>query len=166
MRKWWIVPLIMIAALAIGVVGAAWSQRPIIEYTFAGCPDTFNSLSGPMGIRLKIKNTGNIYSRLNLILTVKNANISSNTLEQYIIPNGTQLKMLCDLPSVMETYHEYFVYIEPVNDPENFTANLAIENLADWSVPNGFICKFLEPHGYNTRLTYNKTDDTKYELIQ
>ena len=165
MRKWWIVPAIMIVTVTIGLIGGAWSQRPIIEYTFEGFTDTFDSQYGSMEVWLKIKNTGAIYARLNLVLVVENANISLNKIEQGMECNGTHLRINCDLPSGMEAYDECLVSIQPKNHFANFTLDLEIENLADWSIPNGFIGQFLEPHAYSTHLVYNRTDSTTYKLI-
>ena len=165
MRKWWIIPVIMIATLIIGLIGAAWSQRPIIEYSFTDYPDTFDLQYGLMGVWLKIKNTGISYAKLNFVLTVKNANISLSEIKPSMEYNGTQLKIHYDLPSGMEVYDEHYVKIEPINNPENFTLELKIENLTDWSIPNGVIRQFLERHGYITHLEYNRTDTTTYELV-
>lgn len=156
----------MIITVAITLVGAAWSQRPIIEYTLSDYPDTFDlRLNSRMGVWLKIKNTGVTYAMLNLVVTVKNANIIMDSIEQGMTYNGTQLKIHYDLSSGMETYDEHYIEIEPIDNPENFTVDLKIENLADWSIPKGLIGKFLEPHDYVNHIAYKGTDTATYELI-
>jgi hypothetical protein len=162
MSKWWIVPTIMIGTLITGLFGGAWSQRPIIEYTFLNYPENFDL---QMSVDLGIRNTGRSYAKLNFVLTVENANISLSKIELGMTYNGTQLKVNYDLPSEMSAYTEKHVDIQPINNPMNFTLTLGIENLADWSIPNGFISHFLEPHGYVTYLTYNRTDATTYKLV-
>jgi len=165
MGKWWIVPLIMIVGIILGLIGGAWSQRPIVEYSFVNYPDQFDFEGGSMSIEFEVKNTGNTYAKLNLVIITRYANISVEKIEPWMEYNITQLKIHADLPSHMETYNYYSMDIKPVNNPQNFTLQYSIENKADLSIPNGIIGKFLEPHGYMTQLIYNRTDTTVYELI-
>ena len=164
MRKWWIVPLIMIVGITFGLLGGAWSQRPIVEYSFVNYPDQFDFEVGSMSITFEVKNTGNTYAKLDLIIMTRYANVSVEKIESGMEYNITQLKIHVDLPSHMETCNYYSVDIKPVNNPQNFTIQYSIENRADLSIPNGIIGKFLEPHPYVTQLTYNRTDTTIYEL--
>jgi hypothetical protein len=166
MSKWWIVPTIMIVTIILGLIGAAWSMRPIIEYTMLGYPENFDSKNEPLiGVDLSIKNTGKSYAKVNLVLIVESANISLSNLELGMTCNGTQLKIVYDLSNDMNTNTEKHVNIQPTNNPRNFTIDLKIENEANWDIPNGVICHFLEPHGYVTHLMYDRTDSTVYKLV-
>jgi hypothetical protein len=164
LSKWCIIPLLTIIGLLGAFVGWLYSQRPIIEYSLPNCPETFDFQYTSLSLTLEIRNTGNSYSKLRLILTVENANISLNQVEPGTTCNGTYLIINYDLPSRMENYNMVYVNIEPLDSPQNFTIDLTIENLADWSFPGGWICHWLEPHGYITHLIYNRTDTTTYEL--
>ena len=164
----------MIVGIILGLLGGAWSQRPVVEYSFVNYPDQIDFQSGSMSIEFEVKNTGNTYAKLSLVIMTRYANISIGKIEPWIKYNvtqssveynATQLEICVDLPSHMETSNYYWVDINPDNNPQNFTIQYSIDNMADWSLPNGLIGKFLELHDYITQLTYKKTDTTTYELI-
>jgi len=168
MKKWQATILVTIILFIITLLGAGWSQRPIIDYYMDGLEDSFTFHGYPMIVNLKYQNRGNIDASLKLVITVTNANITVNSLEPWIEYNETQVKFNVAAISHMETYSSYAVNIYPVGDPQNFTITYTIEDTSNGLSINGMISHlFLEPHGYSAVFAlYNKTDTNTYEWLK
>jgi len=167
-RKWQVTILVTIILFILGVLGAGWSQRPIIDYYIDGLKDNFTFYGYPMGINLMCRNRGNIDASLKLIVTVANANITVDSLEPWIEYNETQVKFNVAAIAHMETYSSYAVNIYPVGEPQNFTITYTIEDTSGALSINGMISHlFLEPHSYSpVYAVYNKTATDTYEWLK
>lgn len=161
--------LVAILAIIFGLIGAGWSQRPIIDYKIdrldAGYATYYNQ---PMSISIKARNRGNIDALLYLVVTVTNANITVNDPEPWMKINGTQSKFIVTLPRLMENYVTYTLNINPIDDSQNFTIRYTIEDMSSFTPINGMISRlFLEPHGsYPIYALYNRTDVDTYRLVK
>ncbi|MEM3731208.1 MAG: hypothetical protein QW667_04115 [Candidatus Bathyarchaeia archaeon] len=168
MKKWQISLLVTIIIFIIGLAGAGWSQRPIIDYYMDGLEDNFTFRGYPMTINLKYRNRGSIDASLKLVVTTINANITVDKTEPWIEYNETQVKFNVAAISHMDVYASHSVNIYPVGNPHNFTIKYTIEDSSNyWSI-NGVISHlFLESHGYfPTYVVYNRTDTNTYEWIK
>lgn len=168
MKKWQITILVTVIIFVIGLAGAGWSQRPIIDYYMSGLQDSFTFHGYSMTVNLKYQNRGNIDASLKLVVTVTNANMTVNDLEPWIEYNETQVKFNVAATSHMDAYSSYAVNIYPVGDPQNFTITYTIEDTSNgWSI-NGMISHlFLEPHNYfPTYAMYNRTDTDTYQWLK
>jgi len=167
MRKWLITTIVTIILFIVGLAGAGWSQRPIIDYKMDGILDTLNLEYETLRISLTYRNRGNVDASLLLVIRVKNANITIDKKEPWITYNETQVKFHVAAPSHMETYSSQVVTVTPVGNPQNFTIVYTIENVSGWSISGIISQLFLELHPYYpTQATYNKTDSTNYELLK
>jgi hypothetical protein len=152
----------LIGLLLVGLVVWAWSERPIVEYGMFGHWHGFDSKLSEipgMTLPLKIRNIGNSHAKLNVILEAVNANIIWISDEPFLGNNGTRLVINCDLPNGMSSYRMWEVNIT-IPDPahiQSFELYLTVQNLADWSLPDGFISHFLEANGTQDRLRYHRT---------
>jgi hypothetical protein len=166
-KKWQATILVTIILFIITLLGAGWSQRPIIDYYMGGLEDSFTFHGYPMIVNLKYQNRGNIDASLKLVVTVTNANITVTSLEPWIEYNETQVKFNVAAISHMETYSSYAVNISPVDNPQNFTITYTIEDTTGGLI-NGMISHlFLEPHGYSPiYAVYNRTDINTYEWLK
>jgi len=160
--------ILFIVGLVFSLLGAGWSQRPIIDYYMDGLKDSFTFHGYSMTINLKYQNRGNIDASLKLVVTVTNANITVNSLEPWIEYNETQVKFNVAAIGHMPTYSSYAVNIYPVGIPQNFTITYTIEDTSNGLSINGMISHlFLEPHGYSPIFAlYNKTDTNTYEWLK
>jgi len=167
MRKWQVTLLVTVLLAVLGMVGAGWSLRPVIDYYMDGVDDTVNFQWGPLKVSLKFRNRGEVDSSLLLLVAVRNANISVDKIEPWMTYNETQVIFRVNARSRMEAYRSYDVNIRPVGDPQNFTITYTIEDVSGSSI-SGIISRlFLEPHPYfATYALYNKTDATTYELLK
>lgn len=167
MKKWWIVPLLMILVPLCGFPIWLWSMRPVVTYTLGDYPEMLSPYNTSFSVQMAIKNTGSVFAMVDLILSADNANISVSLLEIGMECNGTHLIVHYDLPNQMDTEYTHYANIEPLDGPQNFTLNLTLDysRALDWSFPNGWIRHWLEPHGYVTHLTYNRTETGGYQLL-
>jgi len=166
MKVWQKTAIITIALFILGVLGAGWAYRPIIYYKIDDPPSTVDFNYEQMKLEVKSRNRGRVDISLLLILTVKNANISVQETKPWIKCNGTELKMHILLRSGMENYRTYEVYIQPVDDPQNFTIRFSIVNVSGFSIAGIVGHLFLEAYGtYATSAMYNRTSVNTYELI-
>jgi hypothetical protein len=168
MKKWQVTILVTIILFVITLLGAGWSQRPIIDYYMDGLEDSFTFYGYPMRVHLMYRNRGNIDASLKLVVTVTNANITLDSLEPWIEYNETQVKFNVAAISHMETYSSCEVNIYPVGDPQNFTIAYTIEDTSNLLSIHGVISHlFPEHHGYSPVFAfYNKTDTNKYEWLK
>jgi hypothetical protein len=168
MKKWQITLLVTIIIFIIGLAGAGWSQRPIIDYYMDGLEDSFTFHGYSMTANLKYRNRGSTDASLKLVVTVTNANITVEKPEPWIEYNETQVKFNTAAISHMDTYSSYAVNISPVGDTQNFTIRYTIEDTSNGWSTNGMISHlFLEPHGYfPTYAVYNRTDTDTYEWLK
>lgn len=162
----------LIAAIAvtisiIGLIGAGWALRPIIDYKMSGITDDYGSMWGPMDVSLLIRNRGNIDAKLYLVVTVTNANVTVDKDESWIECNGTQAMFYIAAISHMEDYDTYSIKVSPVGNPQNFTISYTFDDATD-GFPNGMISKiFLESHGYSPiNAFYNRTDTNVYQRVK
>jgi hypothetical protein len=167
LKKWQITLLVTVIIFVIGLAGAGWSQRPIIDYYMGGLPDSFTFRGYPMTVKLNYQNRGNIDASLKLVVTVTNANITVDELEPWIEYNETQVKFSVAAPSHMENDYSYSVDIYPVGNPQNFTITYTFEDttggLINWMISR----LFLESHGYSpTHAVYNRTGTDTYEWLK
>jgi len=160
--------ILFIVGLVVTLLGAAWQQRPIIDYDMSGIPDTYNFQYSSMIVTLRVRNRGNTDASLDLVVTVSEANMTVDKLEPWITYNETQVKFHVAAIAHMETYSTYSVNISPVGDPQNFTITYTIEDTSNSLSINGIISHlFLEPHGYSpVYAVYNKTDINTYEWLK
>ena len=168
MRKWQITIFVTILFSIIGLAGAGWSQRPVVDYYMSGLSDTFNADWGSMTVNLRIRNRGSIDARLLLVITVTNANLTVSKLEPWIEYNETQVKFHVTAIAHMDSYSSYEIEVYPTGEPHNFTMTYTIEDNSNfWSI-NGMISHlFLEPNGYfPTSAFYNRTDTNFYEWVK
>ena len=167
MRKWQITILVTVLFAIIGIAGAGWALRPIVDYNIVGAPDTINFDHGPLRISVRYRNRGETDTSLFLVVTTENAHISVDKIEPWIKYNETQVKFHVGAQSRMETYTSYFVEISLIENPQNFTVRYTIEDNSPSTTIAGIISHlFLEPHGYYpTHLVYNRTDIDTYELV-
>ena len=168
MRKWQITLIVTIALAVLGMAGAGWSQRPIIDYDIARLENTHDASYYPMEIALRIRNRGDVDASLYLIAKVTNANITVDNPEPWIELNQTQVRFKVSVMSNMENYGEYVIKIRPVENAQNFTISYTIEDRSNPVSINGMISHlFLEPHGYSpTYAFYNKTDSNNYQWLK
>lgn len=167
MKKWQVTTLITLFVFIIGLSGAGWSQRPILDYHMEGVSDDVNFEWGSLRVSLMYRNRGNVDTSLLLVVAVKNANISVDRIEPWIEFNETLVKFHVEAPGRMETYSSYAVSIYPVGNPQNFTITYTIEDVSGLSISGIISHLFLEPHPhYPTQVTYNKTDTNTYELLK
>lgn len=172
MRKWQITTivtiLIFVISLVISLVGAGWSQRPIIDYHLAEelLPASFSSDS-PINVSLRFRNRGNTDANLKLVVTVTNANITVSELYPWIEYSKTQVKFNIWAINNMETFSSYEAKVYPVGNPQNFTITYTIEDNSNfWSISGMISHLFLEPHGtYPTYVVYNRTDTDTYQRL-
>lgn len=167
MKKWKITTVLTILFFVIGLAGAGWSQRPILDYRMEGIPDNVNFEYGSLRVSLMYRNRGSVDASVLLVVAVKNANISVDKIEPWIDYNETLVKFHVAAPSHMETYSSQVVDIFPVGNPQNFTITYTIEDVSGLSI-SGIISRlFLEAHPYYpTQVTCNKTDINTYELLK
>lgn len=167
MKKWQATLLVTIIIFIIGLAGAGWSLRPIIDYNMDGLKDSFTFNGYSMTVSLRYRNRGNIDASLKLVVTVTDANLTVNDLEPWIEYNETQVKFNVAATSHMESYSSYSVNVYPVGNPQNFTITYTIEDKTSGLI-NGLISRlFLEPHGYfPTYAVYNRTDVDTYEWLK
>jgi len=169
LRKWQITLSVTIFFSLIAIAGSGWTQRPIIDYSIEGAPDTWHPWQKSMRLSLKIRNRGNIDTSLLLIVRTINANITLEKVEPWIEYNVTEVKFHVSLQSHMETYGVHQIDIIPTETAQNFTITYMIEDVSPpLSIPSGLISRlFLESHGYYpTTLTYNRTQVDTYELVK
>ena len=163
-----IVIVLAILSLLFGLIGAGWSQRPIIDYTMEGLPDNIDFGYQTLRVSLKYRNRGDIDASLLLVLTVTDANITVDTIEPWIDYNETQVKFHVTVISHMEGYANLEVSIVPLENAQNFTITYTFEDASDsWSI-NGIIShSFLEAHPYFPTLAmYNITGTNTYEWVK
>jgi len=168
LKKWQITLLVTVIIFVIGLAGAGWSQRPIIDYYMTGLQDSFTFHGYSMTAILNYRNRGSIDASLKLIVTVTNANITVDKLEPWIEYNETQVKFYIAATSHMETYSTCSVNIYPAGNPQNFTITYTIEDTSNgWSI-NGMISHlFLESHNYfPTYAVYNQTGVDTYKWLK
>lgn len=160
--------LLTVIGLLLGLIGAGWSQRPIVDYKMDGLLDVVDYQYGVLRVSLKYRNRGNIDASLKLVLTVVNANITVDKIEPWIEYNETQVKFHVAPKSHMETYSTQEVKVYPVENAQYFNITYTFEDISNvWSI-NGMISHtFLEPHPYfPIRVMYNQTDTNTYEWIK
>lgn len=166
MKVWQKTAIITITLFILGVVGAGWTYRPIVDYYIDDPPSMVNFDYEPMKLEVMSRNRGKVDVSLLLIITVQNANISVQEMKPWIERNGTELKMHVFFRSEMENYRTAEVYIEPVDDPQNFTIRYSIVNISGFSIAGIISRLFLESHGlYATYVMYNRTSVNSYELV-
>lgn len=173
MRKWQITTLVTIVIFAIGLVislvGAGWSQRPIIDYHLAEelLPASFSYNESAIDVSLRFRNRGNTDANLKLVVTVTNANITVSKLQPWIEYSKTQVKFNIWAIKNMENFSTYKAKVYPVGNPQNFTIKYTIEDASNfWSISGMISHLFLEPHGtYPTYVVYNRTDTDTYQLL-
>jgi len=169
MRKWQITTLVTIAIFVIGLTGAGWSQRPIIDYHLAeeSLPANFSYSDSPIDVSLRFRNRGNTDANLKLVLTVTNANITVSGLRPWIEYNETQVMFNIWAIKNMETFSSYEAKVHPVGNPQNFTITYTIEDVSNfWSIRGMISHLFLEPLGtYPTYIVYNRTDTDTYQRL-
>jgi hypothetical protein len=158
--------VLFIIGLIFTLLGAGWSQRPIIDYKISTLPGSFNFEHGSMKLDLEYRNRGSIDSSLNLVITVTDGNVTVDQPEPWMEGNQTQRKFHVAAMGHMDTYSSQAVNVSPVGDPQNFTITYTIEDTSDgWSI-NGIISHlFLEAHSYYpTQVIYYRTSASTYEL--
>jgi len=167
MKKWQLTLSVTIIFSVIGMLGADWTYRPIIDY-YMEIPDKVNFEQGFLRVSLCVRNRGKVDASLILIVTVRNANLSVEKMEPWITHNETQVKFHVIAISGMETYARYDVYVQPIGNPQNFTVMYTIEDSSNPYSISGLISRlFLEPKPYYpTFAVYNKTDTNTYELVK
>lgn len=169
MRKWQITTLVTIAIFVIGLAGAGWSQRPIIDYHLAEelLPASFSYSDSPINVSLRLRNRGNTDANLKLVVTVTNANITVSGLQPWIECSETQVKFYILAVKNMETFSSYEAKVYPVGNPQNFTITYTIEDASNfWSIRGMISHLFLEPLGtYPTYVVYNRTDTDTYQRL-
>lgn len=111
--------LIGIVIFIISLVGAGWSQRPIIDYHIAEefLPASLGENDYPMNVTLRFRNRGNIDANLKLVVTVKNANVTTNGLQPWIEYSETQVKFNIWAMKNTETFNSYEAKVYPVGEP-------------------------------------------------
>lgn len=168
--KWLIPSFIAIMIFLSSLVGSGWSMRPIVDYNIAEeeLPTSFSLSYYPLTVSLRFRNRGNIDASLKLVVTVTNANVTVDYLnEPWVETSEAKVKLYILATKNKETFSSYEVRVYPVGNPLNFTINYTIEDVSDfWSI-NGMISHlFLEPHGtHPTYVVYNKTDEDKYQRV-
>lgn len=151
----------------LGLLGAGWSYRPIVDYYMSGTQDTFTFHGYPMTINLNYRNRGSIDASLKLVVTVANANITVNQLEPWIEYNETRVKFNVAATSHMETYSSYAINIYPVGDPQNFTITYTIEDTTGGLINAVISHLFLESHDYYPTIAiYNRTSADTYQWLK
>lgn len=159
--------ILFIVGLVFSLLGAGWSQRPIIDYYMDGLKDSFTFHGYPMTVNLKHQNRGNIDASLKLVVTVTDANLTVDELESWIEYNETQVKFNVAARSHMDSYSSHSVNVYPVGNPQNFTITYTIEDTTGGLINSIISRLFLEPHGYSpTYAVYNKTDTNTYEWLK
>lgn len=159
--------ILFIVGLVFSLLGAGWSQRPIIDYYMDGLDDSFTFHGYPITINLKHQNRGNIDASLKLVVTVTDANLTVDSLESWIEHNETQIKFNVAAPSHMESYSSHSVKVYPVGSPQNFTITYTIEDTTGGLINSIVSRLFLESHGYYpTYAVYNRTNTDTYERLK
>lgn len=169
LKKWqFALLLVAILFVVLGIAGAGWALRPVVDYYMEGAPESIDFDYGHLGISVKYRNRGETDILLFLVITTENAHISVVNVEPWIIYNQTQVKFRVAAQSRMQKYGGYYVEILPVGNPQNFTITYTIEDRSPSTTVNGIISRlFLEPRGYYpTHLFYNRTETNTYELVK
>lgn len=168
MKKWQITLLVTIIIFIIGLAGAGWSQRPIIDYYMSGISDSYNFKYSSMKVDLMVRNRGGIDASLYLVVKVTNANLTVDSLEPWIKYNETQVKFYVTPIAHVDTYSSWEVNVSPVGDPQNFTIAYTIEDTSNiWSISGMISHLFLDPHPYSSvYAVYNRTDTDNYEWLK
>jgi hypothetical protein len=168
MKGWKVTVTVTIILAIIGILGAAWTVRPIVDYYMSGIQDSYQSSTyTPLKVGLNFKNRGGIDALLHLVVRVTDANITVDELEPWIDCNGTQAVLNVNAQMHMENSATYYVNILPIGNPENFTITYTIEDVSGFSI-NGVISHlFLErTNYYPTYAVYNQTSGNVYQLVK
>lgn len=167
MKVWQKTAIITLVIFALGVLGAGWTYRPIVDYYISNPPETLNVRYGKLSLTLMAKNRGKTDVSLDLVVTVENANISVSKIEPWMEFNENELKIHVTLQSEMEGHSIHNVYVDPTEYAQNFTVKYSIANRSGFSI-SGIIGRlFLEAKRYYaTLITYNRTDTDIYELVK
>jgi hypothetical protein len=163
-----IIIILTIIGIILGLVGAGWAQRPIIDYYMDGIQDSVNFKYGFLRVSLMYRNRGNVDSSLALTLTVSNANITLGKIEPWIDHNESQVTFHTAGTSHMENYASYAANIFPVGNSQNFTITYTVDETSGWFSVTAMINRlFLESHSYYPiQATYNRTDVDTYQLLK
>ena len=125
MEKWQIGIILIVVLIVLGLAVAAWSVRPIIDYSLMNLPDSYDSgNSSFMLVRLGYDNRGEFDAAINLVVTVTNANITAFENDTWIKCNGTPAVVYeagnrARADSPFGDGGDFIV--QPVGNPQNFT---------------------------------------------
>jgi len=165
MVKWW-KPILLTFILGSigGFFGYGITNRPIVDYYIDSPPSAVNFKYSNLTIRLKVRNTGNTYAIIDLIVSVQNASIS-NITKATVDYSENEVKFHYRLRNNMDSYTSKIVEIFLENSTDNFIVSYTVTKRFELS-PTGLVNIFGELNPYHpVVLTYNRTNTDKYELM-
>jgi len=155
-----IVLAILVTVVAI-VIAFTITNKPLIDYTIADPPSTWDFNLGTLKINLGLRNRGGIDASVTLVVSVSNAVVSENQSKPSPEFNQSVLKIDTIAINGQKEYGYYYAYIAPKFETTNFTISYEVKrNTLD------LMSSFAQIQGWKpTTLTYNRTDATEYDLV-
>ena len=165
MVAWW-KPILL--TFILGGVGGflaySFANRPIVDYYIDSPPAVVDFQYTRLTIRLCVRNTGNLYAPVDMLIRLQNVSLLDNG-KSYVNNSANEVTIHYKLQGNMANYATESIEVCPVNNSYSFSISYSIVKRPEVSW-TGITHVFAELNPYDTvSLTYHKTDENSFRLL-